>query len=320
MHAYVGVTDGDWFRFLAARGYDEVNFWQPSGGRAFHALEPGEPFLFKTHYRDPAGSCIVGGGLFFAQVELSLSEAWKFFGEANGAPSYEEMFVRIQKYRRAPLSPSDDPKIGCLILEGVRYFSPGEYVSPPPDWAPNIVQGKGYECNLMQDYFHPILSRLRAAPTGGIADFQSISVPSWQGAGPIYGQPHLVRPRLGQGGFQAGVLKAYRFHCAVTGDKIRPVLQAAHIRPVSHGGEHRLDNGLLLRSDVHTLFDRGYLGIDPSSYRLLVSPRLRREFGNGKEFYVRAESRIPIDVPASVADRPSREFLNWHADEVFLAS
>lgn len=43
------------------------------------------------------------------------------------------------------------------------------------------------------------------------------------------------------------------------GEKIPPVLQAAHIRPVTEGGRHRVDNGLLLRSDVHTLFDKGSL-------------------------------------------------------------
>jgi len=43
----------------------------------------------------------------------------------------------------------------------------------------------------------------------------------------------------------------------VNGDKIVPVLQAAHLRPVTLDGENRVDNGLLLRSDVHTLFDRG---------------------------------------------------------------
>ncbi|MEV4473927.1 HNH endonuclease signature motif containing protein [Nonomuraea sp. NPDC049504] len=61
----------------------------------------------------------------------------------------------------------------------------------------------------------------------------------------------------------AVVLHAYERRCAISGDRIRPVLQAAHIRPVAVGGEHRLDNGLLLRSDVHTLFDRGYLAVDP---------------------------------------------------------
>ncbi len=125
--------------------------------------------------------------------------------------------------------------------------------------------------------------------------------------------------RLGQRAFQAVVLDAYRYRCAVTGDKIRPVLQAAHIRPLPDGGEHRLDTGLLLRSDVHTLFDRGYLGVD-QKYRLLVSPRLRAEFENGEEFYGGAASREPIMVPQRGADRPNEEFLEWHLEEVFLAS
>lgn len=46
MKAYVGVTDRDWYRFLLGRpDLDEVNFWQPSGGRAFRAIKPGDPFL-----------------------------------------------------------------------------------------------------------------------------------------------------------------------------------------------------------------------------------------------------------------------------------
>jgi putative restriction endonuclease len=50
------------------------------------------------------------------------------------------------------------------------------------------------------------------------------------------------------------------------------VLQAAHIRRVREGGTHGVDNGLLLRSDVHTLFDRGYLTVTPA-YQLRVSRR-----------------------------------------------
>ncbi|WP_431897560.1 HNH endonuclease signature motif containing protein [Nonomuraea sp. bgisy101] len=65
------------------------------------------------------------------------------------------------------------------------------------------------------------------------------------------------------------------------------MLQAAHIRRLARGGEHRLDNGLL-RSDVHTLFDRGYLAVD-----LLVRPRLREEFGNGRSSTARPEPRSP---------------------------
>ena len=95
------------------------------------------------------------------------------------------------------------------------------------------------------------------------------------------------------------------------------MLQAAHIRPVAKGGEHRLDNGQLLRSDVHTLFDRGYLGVDPQ-HRLLVSPRLRADFSNGDQFY--AQAGQVIDLPERRADRPGPEFLEWHLDEVFVLS
>ncbi len=42
----VGVTDKDWLQYLSRIDADEVNFWQPSGSRAFRALQPGEPFLF----------------------------------------------------------------------------------------------------------------------------------------------------------------------------------------------------------------------------------------------------------------------------------
>ncbi len=111
------------------------------------------------------------------------------------------------------------------------------------------------------------------------------------------------------------MLDSYHRRCAISGTHIPPVLQAAHIRPVTRGGEHRLDNGLLLRSDIHTLFDRGYLGVDPQ-HRLLVSPRLRADFSNGDQLYAKAGQ--VIDLPERRADRPSREFLEWHLDEIFL--
>jgi putative restriction endonuclease len=132
----------------------------------------------------------------------------------------------------------------------------------------------------------------------------------------VFGDPRLAPYRLAQQAFKAVVLNAYHGHCAITSTKIRPVLQAAHIRPVTVGGENRVGNGLLLRSDVHTMFDRGYLGVDPS-YRLRVSPRLRDEFGNGGQFYAQA-GRV-IALPDRRIDRPQREFLEWHLGMVFKA-
>jgi putative restriction endonuclease len=95
VRAYVGVTDNNWYRFLADRpGVTEVNFWQPSGTREFRVLAPGEPFFFKTHYPD---NRVVGGGFFSDSARLRVSEAWEFFGDANGVASVEEMRARIRR-------------------------------------------------------------------------------------------------------------------------------------------------------------------------------------------------------------------------------
>jgi putative restriction endonuclease len=83
---------------------------------------------------------------------------------------------------------------------------------------------------------------------------------------------------------------------------------------VTDHGAHRVDNGLLLRSDVHTLFDLGYLTIT-TDYRLNVSRRLRDDFDNGEQ-YCRL-NQMPIWVPKHKEDRPNREFLEWHADTKF---
>ncbi len=310
MRGYVGVTDSDWHRFLAARPYlDEVNFWRPNGSRAFHSLTIGEPFFFKTHHPH---NRVVGGGFFSRFVALRLSEAWELFGEANGAASLDQMRARIAHYRRVPVSELEDPEIGCVFVRDVRFFAPDEQAAAPPEFAPNIVQGKRYELAepKVETYFADLMNML----LGGAVDLD-LSIP-WHRDGPVFGDPRLSARRLGQRSFQAVVLSAYHRRCAVTGTRISPVLQAAHIRPVSDGGEHRLDNGLLLRSDVHTMFDRGYLAVDPD-HKLRVSSRLRTDFGNGEQYYARAGQ--PIELPDRRADQPGREFLEWHLDEVFKA-
>jgi putative restriction endonuclease len=314
MRGYVGVTDEEWFRFLAARpevSQAEVNFWRPGGGNAFRALTPGEPFFFKTH---APHNRVVGGGFFSGFAALRVSEAWAMFGEANGADSLDRMRQRIAHYRREPIGPHDDPEVGCVFIRDVTFFPDDMAQDPPPGFALNIVQGKRYDLadSLVERYFADLMQLVLGVPI----EINPDGVP-WHAGGPVFGDPRFAPYRLAQQSFKAVVLSAYHGHCAITGNKIRPVLQAAHIRPVSFGGENRLDNGMLLRSDVHRMFDDGYLAVDPA-HRLVVSPRLRADFGNGEEFYTRAGN--VIDLPDRRADRPNREFLEWHLDTVYKAS
>ena len=81
------------------------------------------------------------------------------------------------------------------------------------------------------------------------------------------------------------VTDLYERRCAVTGERTLPVLDAAHIRPLRRQtGPHDPRNGLLLRSDLHTLLDRGYVTVTPE-LRFEVSGRIREEFENGRDYY-----------------------------------
>jgi putative restriction endonuclease len=92
---------------------------------------------------------------------------------------------------------------------------------------------------------------------------------------------------------------------------VKPIVDAlCHIRPFADNGPHQIDNGLLLRSDLHNLFDLGYLTVT-LDYRVKVSRRIREEFENGHDYY--ALDKQPLQVmPRLESARPAREFLEWH--------
>jgi putative restriction endonuclease len=129
-----------------------------------------------------------------------------------------------------------------------------------------------------------------------------------------FGQPQMILPRLGQGAFRVIVTDVYKRQCALTNSHVLHVLDAAHIRPYAEGGNHNPTNGLLLRQDVHTLFDRGYLTVSPD-FQVEVSRRLKEEFDNGKEYYSLQGKTILL--PGNPAFRPSTEQLVWHNNNVY---
>src|SRR6266849_9619886 len=77
-----------------------------------------------------------------------------------------------------------------------------------------------------------------------------------------FGSPTLITPRLGQGAFRVLVTEAYGRQCAITDGKVLPALDAAHIKPYGEGGLHTKSNGILLRKDIHSVFDAGYVTIN----------------------------------------------------------
>jgi putative restriction endonuclease len=132
-----------------------------------------------------------------------------------------------------------------------------------------------------------------------------------------FGREYMARARLGQGIFRLLVTDAYHRRCAVTGEKVLPALEAAHIKSHASSGPNRVDNGLLLRSDIHRLFDKGYVTVT-TDLRVDVSSSIREEFNNGIEYYRLRGQRL-VQLPESVQERPRREYLEWHQENVFRA-
>jgi putative restriction endonuclease len=124
-----------------------------------------------------------------------------------------------------------------------------------------------------------------------------------------------VKERWGQGAFRVMVLDAYNRRCCVTGERTLPVVEAAHIQKYVSPKSNHVQNGLALREDVHTLFDEGYVAVD-ENYRFVVSPRLREDFENGRE-YQRFHGRS-IVLPDSPQLAPSKEAIRWHLEKLYI--
>jgi hypothetical protein len=104
----------------------------------------------------------------------------------------------------------------------------------------------------------------------------------------------LVRLRPGQSLFKMALGLAYEGKCCVTGCDVREVLEAAHIDGYLAPESNNVSNGLLLRSDVHALFDSNLLGIDPKTYRISIHTSAKGQSGyamwHGREIYLPKES------------------------------
>ena len=250
------------------------------------------------------------GGFFAHSSLLPVSLAWDAFGTANGAPSLKQMRAQIEKYRKQEPAGPRDYTIGCILLSQPFFLHGESWIPVPGDWSPNIVQGKTYDLAVEPGltFFRQLQERLSlSAPVR--EEMAALEKPVQK-----YGTPIEVLPRLGQGIFRVVILDAYGRQCAITGERVVPVLDAAHIKPYAQEGTHDPRNGILLRSDLHTLFDKGYVTVT-TDYHFEVSKHVREDYENGHEYY--ALHGQAIHVPDRAVYQPSVENLAWHNENVY---
>ncbi len=113
--------------------------------------------------------------------------------------------------------------------------------------------------------------------------------------------------RQGQSGFRKALRIAYDDRCAISGCDAVEALEAAHISPFRGSRSNHPQNGLLLRADIHALFDLGLITVDPETLTVVVAPHLQA----GSYANLHGSSLKPPTDPAA---RPNREALSIHRE------
>jgi hypothetical protein len=259
--AYVGVTDRDWCDSLRT---SPDSMRRTSGSRA----RPPRFGRWTPASRSSLSSTApptISWAADSSPVGRNFRSVWPRKPSSRGTAQQTSSRCDAESNATAVsgLRRGDDYEIGCILLEQPFFFEREDWL-PVPEWQPNIVRGKGYDLTVEpgRTLWERVVALLRGKSGEALKDAQAIAK-----AKNHFGKPLIVEPRLGQGSFRVIVTDAYGRCCAATGERVLPVLEAAHIKPYSQGGEHRVDNGLLLRSDLHTLFDQGYVSVTPD-YRL----------------------------------------------------
>jgi putative restriction endonuclease len=308
----VAITDFGWYEFLSRLdNLDEVNFWTPSSYWSFKA-EINSPFFFKLKAKYKNAIC--GFGIFTRYSKLPDWLAWDSFQIRNGCPTLETMRDRIGRIRERIDYQGSKSKneIGCILIAQPVFFSEKEWIKGPQDWPSANLRPKKYNLSegegkrIWEECLNRIPSESIKEKSTGVFAISDVSI--------RYGIPQLIQPRLGQGIFRVSVIEAYSRACAITHEHSLPALEASHIKPFSKNGPHEVSNGILLRADLHRLFDQGYITIT-TDHKLEVSRYLKQDFENGKTYYPLHGQQISL--PSSISDRPNDNFLSWHNENIY---
>ncbi len=274
----VAPTDLIWFEYLKTHCLiDDINFWTPSDWRV-KSLHPGDKFIFKLKGKDDRAG---GYGTFVEYKYQSLDATWKEFGTRNGFDCKSDFYQAIGGYQAQASS-----KCGCIVLTDVVFFdSPISLSSVGINFSRQVVKFKTCTQPFPFD----------STTTPQLSSFNLVATSNKNK------KSQLATYREGQGQFHTEVCAAYGKRCCISCETIPELLQAAHIQDYINKDSNHIQNGLLLRIDLHKLFDSGLLYIDDQYYvhvsSLVASPYYQQY--NGKK----------ITLPSNPSAWPSKDAL-----------
>lgn len=288
----IAPTDIGWFTHLRREKIvNDINFWTPTPWNV--KMNKGDRlyFMLKSPIRR-----IGGGGYFQSYQNMTVEQAWDRYGIKNGFDTREDFVDSLTKHRSKNTSNknrlNEESLIGCIILEHVVFLDDDKLIELESEskivFQKQIVTTKQYddkEDDLLDRIFRDGGTRTDNEFSLVDPDIEKDKVSA------------LVTKRFGQGKFRADISEIYLNRCCVTGEETPELLEAAHIQPYKSDSSNNKKNGLLLRVDIHKLFDKGLMYID-EKYTIHISPFVK------SDNYRLLEGQ-KISLPNNVNDYPS---------------
>ncbi|MGM0501446.1 MAG: HNH endonuclease [Bacillota bacterium] len=286
----IAPTDLNWFKFLKNRlNFQIINFWTDNPWNPRRLKKDNKfYFLLKTPIRK------IGGYANFSYSQnLSITQAWQKFGQGNGVSSLYELGVKAT----GATNPDYDTEIGCIVLENPVFLEPEEYFHPDD-------YNLSFSAEISKHKYYPNLEEINIAGEYKQAEisFSSISCETDY----KFDQSSALK---GQSKFRQNLFKYYKGKGVITKENCAAILDAVHIHPYLKKNKDHLKNGLLLRSDLHQLFDDGLITITPD-YKVLVSKKLD---SNHYHKYQNQDIYLPQDNKFY----PEQQVLKFHNHYIF---
>ena len=291
----IAPTDIGWFQFLKEnKHFNDVNFWTPTPWNITR-LNSNDKFYFML--KSPIRK-IGGFGIFKKYSNHNLNEAWALFGYGNGCASKEELIKRLDDYKAKNSQDKTsvaNTEIGCISLSNVEFWEEDAYIDLAEtniDFSSNIVKLKYY---TTEDFNTSVSTNEENGYI--LVDMDSEKLK----------KARMITDRKGQSNFKLLVSTAYNNKCCITGETIPELLEAAHIQPYINQTSNHVQNGILLRSDIHKLYDNNLIYID-ESFIVHTSSMLQSNYY--KQFHNKT-----ISLPSDTIKYPSKDALKSRHDE-----
>lgn len=204
----------------------------------------------------------------------------------DSEPQVEAGFNRLEG--RTGLWVPDSP-----VVSDLEWFAP--FFKRMGSGGTSFQELNSADVERLRALFHEAADRPAADPDALALEAQQ---KGWPEDSLRYG---AIKARRGQGDFRARLLAAYGRRCCISGCRVEALLEAAHIRPHAEVPNYETRNGLLLRADLHTLYDLHLLGVDEFG-NVLLSPEITDLYY--KELVAKVRRIFP---PDRGEDRPSEE-------------